>query len=118
MAGGRVFGTSIDDFRPFDERGRLSLSLPLFLPDGRSSADSQYDREELVRPDKPGLWERSMYSLAVPCIVRHLSLSSSSSSSSPLLDVGLLIDSGFDLVGGAASYEDFDVRGGCLLIVA
>jgi hypothetical protein len=40
---------------PQNESGGLSLSLPLFHLDCRSPADSQYVREELVRPDVPGL---------------------------------------------------------------
>ena len=64
MAGGHAFGTSMDGLLPFDERGCLSLSLPLSRPDCQSSGDSQYDREELVRPDTLGLCERSRNSLA------------------------------------------------------
>jgi hypothetical protein len=110
---GRVFGTSPDVLRPFDERGLLSLSLPLFLPACRSSGDSQYIREELVRPDTPPFCKRSIYSLALPWWACHLS--SSGSSLSSLLDVDLLVGSGFGLVRGAAVSEGLDVRGGNLL---
>src|SRR5271154_1458589 len=72
-----------------------SSSSSSLLEDCRLSADSQYVREELDRPDIPGLCERSIYSLAFPFMSRHLS--SSSSSSSSLLEVGLLVGSGFGL---------------------
>lgn len=64
----------MDGLLPFDDRGRLSLSLPLFRPGCQSSAYSQYELEELGRPDTPGRCERSIYSLALSYLCRSKEL--------------------------------------------
>src|SRR2546421_12765690 len=87
---------------PQNKRGRLSLSPPLFRADCQSSRDNQYDREELVRPDNAAPCERSIYSFALPCIISH------SSTSFSLLEVGLLVGSGFNLVCEGKLYADFE----------